>query len=211
MRNDLTKMRGWTEMMCKETDEEKRTEQFETVAQILDNWETMTEKMREIRTVLESQQGREVRLEADALVEDAIAPVREEYAGRTVVTDVSESESKVPATLLDAVRELVENAAKVSAAATIEVEVNRSADDWIEVFVRDDGPGMPDMEADVLETGEETPLNHGQGLGLWMVRMIVTQAGGDASVEAGDDGTDVCLRVPAKRTVESGLSAETTS
>ncbi|MFC7188374.1 ATP-binding protein, partial [Halorubrum yunnanense] len=62
--------------------------------------------------------------------------------------------------------------------------------------VRDDGPGMPEMEADILETGEETPLNHGGGLGLWMVRMIVTQAGGDVSV-ATTDGTEVKLRVPA--------------
>ncbi|OYR56148.1 hypothetical protein DJ73_00605 [Halorubrum sp. Ea1] len=60
-----------------------------------------------------------------------------------------------------------------------------------------------------IETGEETPLNHGQGLGLWMVRMIVTGAGGDASVETTDDGTEVCLRVPASRTVGSELSVET--
>jgi signal transduction histidine kinase len=115
----------------------------------------------------------------------------------------------VPATLRDAVRELVENAAEASAETTVEVELDRSADGWTKIVVRDDGPGMPEMEADVLETGEETPLNHGQGLGLWMVRMVVTQAGGDASVESTEDGTEVCLRVPASQTV-GGQSIETT-
>ena len=67
----------------------------------------------------------------------------------------------------------------------------------------DDGPGLPEMEADVLATGEETPLNHGQGLGLWMVRMIVTQAGGDVSVDSAADGTTVCLRLPTDRSDET--------
>jgi Histidine kinase-, DNA gyrase B-, and HSP90-like ATPase. len=53
------------------------------------------------------------------------------------------------------------------------------------------------VEAAVLETGEEKPLEHGQGLGLWMVRMAVTQAGGDVSVESTADGTTVRLRLPA--------------
>jgi signal transduction histidine kinase len=64
--------------------------------------------------------------------------------------------------------------------------------------VSDDGPGMPEMEAEVLETGEETSLRHGQGLGLWMARTIVRQAGGDVSVDTGPDGTEVCVRLPTE-------------
>lgn len=33
-----------------------------------------------------------------------------------------------------------------------------------------------------------------------MVRMIVTQVGGDVSVESRTDGTEVCLRLPSERT-----------
>jgi PAS domain S-box-containing protein len=209
MRNDLTKMRGWTQAMAEETDADARVEYLDTVDQVLDKWGEMMEKMKEIRTVIEFQKDQETRQEAAALVEDAVAPVREEHAGGTVVTDVPDTGLQVPATLRDAVRELVENAAEASAETTVEVELDRSADGWTKIVVRDDGPGMPEMEADVLETGEETPLNHGQGLGLWMVRMVVTQAGGDASVESTEDGTEVCLRVPASQTV-GGQSIETT-
>ena len=208
MRNDLTKIRGWTQVMSEESDAEKRAEQLETIEEILDKWDAMTEKMGEIRAVFNAQQGGQAQREAEKIVEDAVAPVREEYPEATVQTDVPDAGLQVPSTFLDAVRELVENAAKTSAEATIEVETDRSSDGWTELFVRDDGPGMPDMEASVLETGEETPLNHGQGLGLWMVRMIVTQAGGDVSVESTGNGTAVRLRLPAGRTVEDERNAE---
>ncbi len=204
MRNDLTKMRGWTQVMCEETSAEKRAEQFETIERILDKWEAMTEKMKEIRQVLQSQKGQWDRTDAGALVENAVAPIRKERADATIVTDVTDVEStRMPTTLSDAVGELVENAIDAREDATIEVTLARPEDGWIEVGVRDNGPGMPDMEADVLETGEESPLNHGQGLGLWMVRMIVTRAGGEVSVESTADGTEVCLLLPTGRIVET--------
>ena len=128
MRNDITKLRGWTEMMREEPDAEKRAEQFDTVDQIFDKWVAMTEKTKQIRTVLDSQRGQDVHLEPETLVEEAVAPVREEYTDCSVVTHVPDADVQVPATLLDAVRELVENAAKVTQDPAIEVEVGRSAD-----------------------------------------------------------------------------------
>ncbi|TKX52784.1 ATP-binding protein, partial [Halorubrum sp. SP3] len=43
-----------------------------------------------------------------------------------------------------------------------------------------------------------TDLDHGQGLGLWMVRMITTQIGGDISVELNEKGTEINLHIPTK-------------
>jgi len=203
MRNDLTKLRGWAQLMAEEENGERRGEQFESVERTVDKWESMTEKMRKINQLLRRQQSNYATMECETAVRDAVDPVRETYDDLTVLTESSDAGSvQVPTTILDAVRELVENAATASHDATVEVELARSGDDWIEVSVRDDGPGMPEMEANVLEAGEETPLNHGLGLGLWMVRMVVTQAGGTVSVAASADGTTVRLRVPATR--ESG-------
>ena len=210
IRNDLTKIRGWTQVMSEEEDPAERAEQFGTIERILDKWDNMTEKIADIRQVLHSQDGERTMTEASSLVEDAVRPVRKEYADATVLTEAPSSETiRAPASLLEAVRELADNGADASEDATVEVELTCSEDDWIDINVRDDGPGMPEMEAEVLKTGEETPLNHGQGLGLWMVRTVVTQAGGDVRVESTADGTEVRLRVPRVRTVETERAAQT--
>ncbi|QAY21850.1 PAS domain S-box protein (plasmid) [Halorubrum ezzemoulense] len=198
MRNDLGKVRGWAELMCEESDRDARSEHLATLNRILDKWESMTERVKQIRRA--SQRiDQSTGADPDSLVADATAPVRDEYPDATISTEVSaDALTRVPATLLDAIRELAENAANTGPDADVEVELSSPEDGWIEVSVRDDGPGLPQMEANALETGEETPLNHGNGLGLWMVRMITTQAGGDISVRTAEAGTDVRLRVPTE-------------
>jgi PAS domain S-box-containing protein len=199
MRNDLTAMRGWTQAMSKEEDAESRAEQFETVDQILHKWDAMTEKMKDMNHVLQSEDGELATTASGPLIENAASQIREEHDAATILTDGTNSESvQVPTTFHEVVYELVENAVKVNETATVEVTV-RSDDEWVEISVTDDGPGMPEIEADVLETGEEDPLNHGKGLGLWMVRMIATQAGGNVLVESTTDGTEVRLRVPSEQ------------
>lgn len=49
----------------------------------------------------------------------------------------------------------------------------------VAVTVADDGPGISSMEREVLLSGEETALEHGSGLGLWLVRWITRSAGGE--------------------------------
>jgi PAS domain S-box-containing protein len=63
--------------------------------------------------------------------------------------------------------------------------------------VVDDGPGIPEMERRTLEEGRETPLRHGQGLGLWLVNWVVSRAGGELTVRDRDGGgTAVEVRLP---------------
>jgi len=56
-----------------------------------------------------------------------------------------------------------------------------STDQWVRVTVTDDGPGIPESERKVLEHGTETALEHGSGLGLWLVKWITDSVGGDVS------------------------------
>jgi len=92
-----------------------------------------------------------------------------------------------------AVRNLVENALQhageaptVTVTATVE---GRS----VTLSVVDDGPGIPDAELAALERGAETPLEHGSGVGLWLVEWVVAKSGGDLTFET-DGGTRATIR-----------------
>ncbi|SFR30272.1 MULTISPECIES: sensor histidine kinase [Halorubrum] len=63
--------------------------------------------------------------------------------------------------------------------------------------VEDDGPGIPDHEVEAVESGRETALEHGSGLGLWVVAWGAAAVGAD--VEYADReprGTRVTVSIP---------------
>jgi len=66
----------------------------------------------------------------------------------------------------------------------------------VEIVVEDDGPGIPDHQVAVLEEGAETPLLHGNGIGLWLVHWAVGTLRGDVEFERIPDGSRVRIRVP---------------
>ena len=74
------------------------------------------------------------------------------------------------------------------------------------VTVADDGPGIPEGELAVVRSGEETALDHGSGLGLWLARWGVERIGADLSFDTGENGTTATVELPRgdERVEESG-------
>ncbi|RLM68303.1 histidine kinase N-terminal 7TM domain-containing protein [Halorubrum sp. Atlit-26R] len=63
--------------------------------------------------------------------------------------------------------------------------------------VEDDGPGIPDHEVEAVESGRETALEHGSGLGLWVVAWGAAAVGADVEyADRGPRGTRVTVSVP---------------
>jgi signal transduction histidine kinase len=87
----------------------------------------------------------------------------------------------------------VENALSYADSA-VDIDVERRADGY-EVAISDDGSGIPELELRSLDSGTETPLQHGTGLGLWQLKWAVTTIGGELSIET-TDGTTVQFTVP---------------
>jgi len=69
-------------------------------------------------------------------------------------------------------------------------------DDVVAVAVDADGPGIPPHECRVLEGAEETPLDHGSGVGTWLVNYVVDAAGGTVETSVDDDGSTVRMYLP---------------
>lgn len=65
-----------------------------------------------------------------------------------------------------------------------------------ELRVEDDGPGIPAFERELVDgTREITQLEHGSGLGLWLVKWTVESYGGRVAFEEGP-GTTVLIHLP---------------
>ncbi|OYR51869.1 histidine kinase N-terminal 7TM domain-containing protein [Halorubrum sp. Ea8] len=63
--------------------------------------------------------------------------------------------------------------------------------------VADDGPGIPEHEIEAVESGRETALEHGSGLGLWVVAWGAAAIGADVDyAEREPRGTTVAVSIP---------------
>lgn len=133
---------------------------------------------------------------------DAVRVVREAVDGlsapsATVRTDLpGTAPVRAVPQVARAVEELLDNAVEHTGPSPT-VTVSVTADDTrVHVTVADDGPGLPDAERRVL-TGEQSvdPLNHAEGVDLWLVYWISDLSDGAVGVTV-DDGTAVTLSLP---------------
>jgi signal transduction histidine kinase len=105
------------------------------------------------------------------------------------------------------VTELVENALDHSTVdePRVSVSAERDPSGELEIAVEDDGPGVPDYETAVLDRGQESALEHGSGIGLWLVKWGGERIGADLRFETPDSGgTRAVLRLPAALVTDRG-------
>jgi len=160
----------------------------------------LSESAREFESVFADDARRTVAVDVVGAVEDGAEELRLEHPTATVRTDLPETAAaRGHETFELAVNELLENAIVHNDRAEPSVEVAVDADeDAVELRVADDGPGLDGTDRDALRRGAETPLEHTQGLGLWLVRWAVEVA--DGTIEIGDNdprGTVITVRLPA--------------
>mgnify|MGYP000064840820 CR=1 FL=1 len=195
VRNEMSVIRGWAEILAEDTDTEhatKATAIRAAATRLLD----LTESAQRI------EQNRELSPELEPtdiipLVNRIVTECETRYSDVSITVDapdeaIAETVPRVEVALF----ELVDNAAKHGGdPASIEIDVGVS-DRWVTCRIHDDGSGLPNTEQGVLEAGEETPLVHGQGLGLWLSYWIITTVDGEIEVIEVDQGTTIELRLP---------------
>lgn len=76
------------------------------------------------------------------------------------------------------------------------------ATDLVEIYVRDNGPGIPEVAREKIFTrGYTTKPGRGLGLGLSLVQSVVENHGGSITLQDDvDSGTEFWIRLPAYRT-----------
>jgi len=122
------------------------------------------------------------------------------HAKITLHIEITDSVSLPDAELFEiAFQEAVENAIVHAETETPTVEITVRRDDGSDeviVSVADDGPGIPETEREIIETGRETPLTHGSGIGLWIMEWVTTSLGGRLELPETDSGATVAFQLP---------------
>ncbi|MCU4926464.1 ATP-binding protein [Halobacteria archaeon AArc-dxtr1] len=198
VRTEMSVIRGYADILSDQLDDE-RAERAALIYGAASRLHNLAESAQQI------EQNRNLSVELEPLdlvpVVDRIAAeyrLRHPDGSITVTTPetaVAKTHSRVEAALF----ELVGNAAKHGgdpAAIDLEVQVT---DVQVVIRVSDDGPGLPESERAVLESGEETPMIHGEGLGLWLSYWLVTTADGKIEVVESETGTTIEVRLPTPR------------
>lgn len=143
-------------------------------------------------------------LDLSRVVTEVAEDLRSQYDCRIVV-DVGTDRRAVYGAVAEgfplAVEEMVRNGIEHGDRPTPTVEVSLSPspdDEYCDVRVADDGPGIPDTQVAVVTREiEHTQTEHAHGLGLWTARWVLQNSGGELRFEPNSPcGTVVILRVP---------------
>jgi two-component system OmpR family sensor kinase len=200
LRNVCNVIQGNTELLA-EADGGSRmeTECTEAVREQTERLVELSEKTQVLQDVL---QGPTEATDQDvaALLSDHVERLRQDQPGVTVDADLpSSAVVRADERLPEALGEVLANAVEHHDTGDLhlDVAVEHALDGSVLVDVADDGPGIPQMERDVLDAGIERPLFHSEGLGLWLVRSVVEASEGEVSIVDNEPrGSIVRLRLP---------------
>ena len=214
IRNEMNVIAGNAEMIQAEAADDDIATRATRIVAASDRLLTQADKQREIVQLL-SAPSTEVPLEFPAIVDDIVTEFKRRYPQAVFTVDVpADFDLRTVPELEQAIREVVENAVihaeQESPAVTIRVRPREAA---VAIQVEDDGPGIPIEERQVITGDAEIDaLLHSNGMGLWLVDYIVTEAGGTVRFEDADGrGSVVTLLLPHEGTgSDSGNSAEST-
>ena len=134
-------------------------------------------------------------LDLEGVIDRAIAQLESAHPEATIerASDDSASLTVIADTHLEeALAELLTNAIvhQPGDDPTVTISVSACPAGLVSVKVRNPGEPIPDAEQQALLHGTETPLEHGSGLGLWLVKWIIEQSAG--RLRFPDSDGDVC-------------------
>jgi signal transduction histidine kinase len=191
MRNDLNVIEGYASQIPEST-AGQRGHIASTIRERAAHLQDEAAKAQEIERVFEDHDPERVTL---ADVVDRVLVEYRDDRDVAITARVDDVTVAVHPQFPVALSELVENAI-VHHQGTGDPEITVSttvSDDRVVLTVADDGPGIPASERDVLQANEETSLHHSSGIGLWLVKLVVTRGDGELRIDSDDTGTRIEL------------------
>jgi signal transduction histidine kinase len=208
LRNELNVILGQAVSLQQSLPEER--EALVSIREAASRLNDLGEKARHIQSSLSWDADAHRQVDLVAAVTTVVVDCREAYPTARIALDgPDEALVRAPSAgvVETVVGNLIENAVEHNDSHEPRVDVEiRVRNGTVTLEVADDGPGIPPGEIAVLQQGSETKLEHGSGIGLWLVHWFVAAMGGDIAFhEAGGTVVEVTLE-----RADSPASADTT-
>ncbi|MFB6227381.1 MAG: PAS domain S-box protein [Halobacteriales archaeon] len=215
LRNDMNIIKGGATTLEGSLSDPDLSDLATRVRERADDLLTLGEEIRAVESTIKGgAEGETRRIDAASLVIDTIEDIRMNYPEARIEASVPD---RLPVrgeeSLSIAIEQVIENGIVHNDEPTPEVrvvaETPAADEEWVELRIADNGPGLPDQERSVIIEGEEiTALEHGSGLGLWVAVWTVEAFGGDVGVlDRESDGTTLVFRLKRAPEASKGVPA----
>jgi len=212
LRNGMNVIEGNASMLRDALNDEELRPHARAIEERAAALSSLSDQAGTVRSLFDTGSPTENACDVTQLLTEVVDEFSDTYPDATLTTGESDSvHAKADSRLKIALTELLENAITHNDLPTPEATVTtrQSTGDrtgeWIDIEIADNGPGIPDHEQKTIETGVETPMQHGTGLGLWIVYWTVSLFGGEVTLENNSPrGTRVVLHLP-QASVDSSL------
>ncbi|MFB6111387.1 MAG: histidine kinase N-terminal 7TM domain-containing protein [Halobacteriaceae archaeon] len=202
LRNGMTIVDGFATQIQQNTSDETLADWAQTIQDSGGDLLAIAEKIHEFERVTDGGLQPAV-IDMGELLTELAGSTRSAYAAATVTIDLEPPngfEVQIDRALLRVVlRNLIENGIEHDPSPNPSVTIHASRrEESLLIEVTDEGPGIPETELEPLRTGTESSLQHGSGIGLWIVAWGVQALGGtvDFETEGATSGSVVTITIP---------------
>ncbi|MCG1001902.1 MULTISPECIES: MEDS domain-containing protein [Halobacterium] len=189
IRNDLNLVKGTLELL--DETESLSAENHQRLAIATEHAESVIEIAEKARYIQQTTGDTTVEpQQLGPLIRSAAEEVTAEYSAADIQFSGADGVTVLADANLDvAVREALENGIihQETDSPTVVVSVSTPNEDMAQIEIQNEG-SIPDLERYTLEKGEETPLEHSSGLGLWLIKWVVENAHGSIEFPDPDSG-----------------------
>lgn len=199
LRTTINVIDGYADLIEQDAGDDT-AEYIEIIRRQSKSMKNITEKIAKIRSVWNPDKAKKHWRKID--IEYLVEQYKTKYPNACISSSADHESITVlhPELLAIAIDEAVENSIKhnTSEHPTVNIRVEKSrVDQEITICIEDNGPGIPDVELSVINTGEETDLKHGSGIGLWIIEWVATTLGGEVKMSGCESGgSSVSISIP---------------
>jgi len=189
VRNEVNVITGRAELAASRVDDEEAQADLEAVQNAAWELSTISTRTQRIKQLLAEEEAEPEPIHLNEALASKLTDVEASTPCASVEFDRCTSDPVVeaPQTFPTAVADVVEqiaahNDGNVEITVSVTTENTDSERGLVVLRVDDDANGLPALDIEAVKAGEETPLNHAEGLALWCLEWTVTKSDGELLV-----------------------------